>query len=110
MAELVFLVAPVFFDLNKEFKEDALLKEFLDVLASLDTNMLEFLALVANDNALLTVALHIDYRHDVNRLVVLVKLLNNDLCGIWHLFVVGEQYLLAHKKREFRSVRASLPK
>ena len=58
--------------------------------------MLEFAALVADDDPLLGIALHIDDRHDVNGRVALVKFLDDDLGGVGHLLVVGHEDLLAH--------------
>ena len=90
MAEFVLLVAPVFLDLDVEFEEDFLVKEGFDVLACEGAYALEHLALVADDDALLAIALDIDDGHDVYGLVALVKLLDDDLCGIGYFLVIGK--------------------
>ena len=52
-------------------------------------------ALMADDDALLRVALHIDDGIDVNLTVVLLKTLYHHLYGVGYLFVLDQQDLLA---------------
>ena len=92
--ELVFLVSPVVLNLHIELEEHALVKELLNILACFNAHMLEFSSLMTDDDAFLAVALDIYHRHDMNGVVALVILLYDDLCGIGHLFVVGEQDFL----------------
>ena len=73
-----------------------LFEELFKFLSCLDTHMLEFFALTADDNALLRVALHINHCHDVDFIVAFVEFLHNHLCGVRHFLVVGEQNFLAH--------------
>ena len=94
-SEFVLLVAPVFFHLHVKFQKDFLLKEFLNVLTGFYSHPLDHLALMANDDALLGVSLHIDDCHDVDGRVALVKLLNDDLRGIGHFLVIGHEDFLA---------------
>ena len=66
LAELVLTVTPVGFNLDEEFEVDAFAEECLDILAGLATDTLERCALMADDDAFLRLAFHIDYGHDVD--------------------------------------------
>jgi hypothetical protein len=66
VAELLVGVAPVLIDLDEGLEEDALAEESLQVAARLGGNLLESLALTADDDALLLIALHVDDGIDVD--------------------------------------------
>ena len=95
LAELVLAVAPVFLNLDEEFEEDLLVKEFLDVVARLDADLLDLLAPLADQDTLLGITLDVDDGHDMDRGVLLVELLDEHLGRIGNLLVIVEKELLA---------------
>ena len=98
--ELLGGVAPVLIDLDEGLEVDALAEELLEALAGFGGNFLECLALMADDDALLRVALDIDDGVDVDVGLVFLEALHTDLDAVGDLLVVVEEYLLADDLRD----------
>ena len=73
-----------------------LVEEFLQRLAGFGTDLLERNALMADDDALLAVALHVDGGVDQDILVRFLELLHNHFHRIGYLLVIIKEYLLAN--------------
>ena len=92
-------VAPVFIDLYKGLKVDFLVKEALKAFACLGGNLLQGHSLMADDNAFLTVALHVYDGIDVDLLCLFFETLHDHLNGIGDFLIVITQDFLTNYLR-----------
>ena len=81
-------MTPVFVDLDVGFEIDALLEKLFEGFASFGRDFFERYALVANDDALLAVALHKDDGADVDALVGLFETFDHDFGGVGDFLIV----------------------
>ena len=98
-AQLAFVVAPVVADLDEELQEDLLAEELFHILAGRLSHSLEFLALVADQDAFLRVAGHVDRRRDAVDGRLLLVALDLDFAAVGDLLVVEFENLLADDLR-----------
>ena len=94
-----FVVAPVVADLDEQLEENLLAEELFHVFARRLSDPLQLLALVADQDALLRVAGHVDRRRDaVDRRLLLVTF-DLDFAAVGDLLVVEFEDLLADDLR-----------
>ena len=77
-----------------------LVEELLERLAGLGADLLQGDTLMADDDALLRVALDVDDGIDMYLTVVLLEALHDDLYGVGYLLIVIEENLLADDFRD----------
>ena len=85
------------------------MEKLLQHLARLGHHFLDGHAFVADDDALLTIALHINERTDANALFRLLKLLDHHLAGVGNLLIVVQKNLLADDFRHEKARRFVCP-
>ena len=96
MIEFTLRGPPILVNLDKGFKINRFIKEFLQRLSSLCGNFLQCYTLMANNNAFLLVTFNIDDRIDMNILIRLLETFDAHLDTIGYLLVVVEQDFLAN--------------
>ena len=89
-------IAPVLIDLDEGLEEDGLAEELLKAFAGFGGYALQCHALVADDDALLAIALDIDDTGDVDVFVGLLETFNHYLAGVGNLLIIIEENLLTH--------------
>ena len=95
MIEFTLGTAPVFVYLHEDLKENWLGEELFERFAGLGAYLLEGYTLMADDDTLLRVALHVNYGIDVDVLIVFLESLYSNLNAIRYLLIVIEQNLYA---------------
>ena len=103
MIEFTLGTAPVFVYLHEDLKEDRLVEELLERFAGLGAYLLKGYTLMADNDTLLRVALHVNYGIDVDVLVVFLESLYSNLYAIRYLLIVVEQNLFANYLRHEES-------
>lgn len=93
-AEDLVAVAPVLLYLDKELEEDLLLEESLHVATCHRADLLDGDTAVADDDALLAVALDDDEGLDVDTLVLFLEGFDDDFDGVGDLLLIVEEDLL----------------
>ena len=89
-------VAPVLEDLDVEGEEAALAGELLDVFAGLDAQLLDGLALVADEDGFLAFALDEDEAGDIVDAVAFFVGLDGHFAAVGDFFLVVKEYFFAH--------------
>ena len=92
--ELTLRGTPVLINLDKRLKVDTLVEELLKGLAALYAEFLQCYPLVADNDALLGVTLHIDGCMDIDALRCLLERIDTHFHAVGYLLVVIQEDLL----------------
>ncbi len=77
--ELVLTVSPIRLHFHKKLKIDTLPEELLNIFTGFHTHFFDHRTLMAYDDTLLRITLHIDHCHNMDGILLLLELLYNHL-------------------------------
>ncbi len=96
-ANLGLVIAPAGLDLHVQLQKDLRAKDALKIATGIDTDMLDHLAALADDDALLALALDVNRGVHAQHLLGLLERVADDANGVRNLITSAAQDLLAHE-------------